>query len=174
MKSLPIYKRFEATVHHYEMDLDKYSISDFTRKPSPEIWSSGQVYEHIISNTINFHVKQIEMCLSDNENFCKRKSTIGYIALFINRIPNVKISIPPEENKEPCQPTEKFSIKKRLVELCDIFYQLALKIDNSKTNGKRFHPGFGYLSAVEWYAFVEMHMRYHWKDKNAIDKYLYS
>ena len=174
MRTIRIDKKFEATIHKYEKELDKYSIRDFERKPSVEIWSPGQVYEHIISNTLNFHVKQIELCLLNNENFDKRKSLIGYISLFINRIPHVKINIPPEENIEPSQPGDKLIIKKRLKELTDTFYSLALKIDASQGKGKTHHPGFGYLSAAEWYAFVDMHVRYHWKDKETIDKFLYS
>ncbi len=173
MKAASIYKKFEANVSDWEKELDKYSEEDFIRKQDDTTWSIGQVYEHIISSTLNFHVKQIELCLSNNDNRNKGKNLIGHISLLIKDFPPVNIKIPPEENIEPVQPSDKMIIKERLKKLKDTFYHLASKIDSSKFNGKRSHPGFGYLLAKEWYELIEMHLRYHRKDKLKIDKYLF-
>lgn len=173
MKAIHIYKKLETTVNVWEKELDKYSVEDFKSTPGPDVWTIGQVYEHITSNTLNFHASQIEQCLLDNDNTFKTKSFIGYLCLTIKRIPHIKIKIPPEENIEPSQPNDKQFIKKRLEDVKEQFFYLASKIDSSKSRGKINHPGMGYLHAKEWLVFIEMHIRYHWKDKQKIDDFLF-
>ena len=172
MKACKTYKRFEATVIRWEKELEQYSIEVFTQKTNPQTWSIGQVYEHITNSTLNFHVKQIEACLVSNSNKDKGKTFIGWLSLFIKRIPPIEIQIPPEENFEPLQPEGKQVIKERLNDLKKLFSQLSIKIDASKYKGKTNHPGMGYLSAADWFEVIEMHFRYHERDKRRIIKLL--
>lgn len=172
MKAAKVYKKFDRTVTRWEKALDKYSEQDLKKSPGPGIWTVGQVYEHITASTLNFHAKQIEQCLQTSANREKRKSKWGYLALIIDRIPPVNIPIPPEENVVAIQPPGKPFIREKLQELRSRFSSLADQIDANPRSGKTGHPGMGYLLAVEWFALIEMHLRYHWKDKRVADKAL--
>jgi hypothetical protein len=172
MKASRIYKKFEKTVNWWDRELDKYAEQDLQRSPGPGLWTIGQVYEHITASTLNFHVKQIEECLGIKDNLDKRKSTVGYISLIIKRIPPIQIKIPPEENFAPVQPPDKSYIRQRLQELKDRFSKLAIDIDANPNGGKTNHPGMGYLKAQEWFEIIEMHLRYHLKDKRTVDNFL--
>ncbi len=173
MKAIQIYKRLEVTANVWEKELEKYSDEDFQSKSAHNLWTIGQVYEHITSNSLNFHAVQIERCLLSSVNTFKTKSLIGYLCLTLKRIPHIKIKISPEENIEPSQPVDIQFIKNRLNEVKEQFFYLALAIDSSKIKGKINHPGMGYLHAKEWLVFIEMHIRHHWKDKQKIDSFLF-
>ena len=41
---------------------------------------------------------------------------------------------------------------------------------NQKQFGKTQHPGLGFLDALEWYQYTEMHMRHHIRQKDRILK----
>jgi hypothetical protein len=40
------------------------------------------------------------------------------------------------------------------------------------TEGKSKHPGLGYFTALEWFQYMEMHMRHHLRQKAKLDAYL--
>lgn len=163
MRAAKTYKKFNATINKWEKQLEEYSKEDFNHKPNPQTWSIGQVYEHVVSSTLNFHAKQIEICLLSNDNKNKSKTFIGWLSFIINRIPPIEIKIPPEENIEPQQPQNKEDVSAKLNHVKQVFLELANKIDASKCLGKTNHPGMGYLNAKEWLKVIEMHFRYHEK-----------
>ena len=172
MTAAILYKKFSLTLHQWVNELEAYTATDFEKKPDARSWSVGQVYEHITSSTLNFHIKQIEHCLQHYSNRWKTKNFIGYVTILTGRIPHVNIPIPEEENIEPVQPKSKAIVKERLQVLSKKFENLAHLIDTQRKSGKTSHPGFGYLSAKEWFVLINMHFEYHRRDKQAADKFL--
>ncbi|MEJ7682628.1 MAG: hypothetical protein WKG06_33180 [Segetibacter sp.] len=51
-------------------------------KPSPNSWSLGQVYMHLIDDT-NYYIEQIKICVSTNDNVIEEASP-GAKTMFLN------------------------------------------------------------------------------------------
>lgn len=171
MNTTRILKKLNATLGEYEEDLGHYSEEEFLKKLTPATWSAGQAYEHIISNTLDFHIRQIEACLTHPNVRQGRKKWTAHLCFLLGFIPKIKIHLPPEELREPGQPADKESTRHRLASLRRLLGELAAKIEATKS-GKRYHLGFGHLTAVEWFALVEMHFHYHLKEKRRLDRQL--
>ena len=58
-------------------------------------------------------------------------------------------------------------LKERLVALIG-------EVEHFDITGKTKHPGLGYFDAREWLGFAEMHMRHHLRQKERIEKCLFS
>ncbi|CEJ70078.1 hypothetical protein BN1195_02381 [Chryseobacterium oranimense G311] len=59
--------------------------------------------------------------------------------------------------------------KKDLILLLERSRVLWKRINNENISGKAEHPGFSYLSPMEWYQFAEMHIRHHIQQKKEIE-----
>ena len=53
---------FNHTIDAWIDALQRYSIEDLTTKPSPDSWSMGQLYNHIIDET-KFYMGRITICI---------------------------------------------------------------------------------------------------------------
>lgn len=163
---------FLKVVELWEKELEKYNLNQLTKKENANNWSMGQLYKHLIDGTINYHLKQVNLCINTSENKSKKKNFKGFMAYnILNGFPPIKIKVPPSETYSPKQP-------KTIQELKDGFQKLKQEMNNTLENlekdkkGKMEHPGFEYLSASEWYRLIPMHFKHHLRQKERIDKYL--
>lgn len=60
MDTKEVLGRFEQVSAYYIEEISKYSLDEFTRKPSEDEWSLGQMYNHLIKSTLHLHLKAIE------------------------------------------------------------------------------------------------------------------
>ena len=95
----------------WESELEKYSDVQFAMKPFPESWSIGQVYEHLVMGTLNYHVKQFERCLVNDENRRENKTFQGKLIYIIHAFPPIRINVPSSPTYTPKQPESKEKIK---------------------------------------------------------------
>ena len=174
MKAEKIHKEMLNTLGIWQYALEKYSEDELKKKTSDESWTMGQVYSHIIDGTLKFHLAQVEKCLEGNENMEKGKSMPGKIVFLINSFPPIKIKVPPSDEYTPKQPENKEAVLKNLNILQDKLKELSQKIDSSNAKGKTKHPGFAYLSAIEWYKLIGLHFKHHLRQKSRIDVLLKS
>jgi hypothetical protein len=163
-----IYERFLRISGFWESELILYSEEQLTRKPSLESWSLGQVYEHLIMGTLNYHIKQVEQCLSSDQDENGSKSFLGKIMFFLKSFPPVRVNVPPSPLYTPKQPENKEKIQVGIRLLKKKMKELSLRIDSTVPSGKSKHPGLGYLNAKEWFQLIEMHFRHHLRQKKRL------
>jgi len=156
----------------WESGLGKYSDEQFAKKPSPESWSIGQIYGHLVFGALNYHIKQIEQCISNDANQKEKKTLPVRLIFSINSFPPVRVKVPPSPTYTPIQPDSKEKLKAGIHLLQKKLQDLSGEIDNAIHFGKTKHPAFGYLGAKEWYQLIIMHFRHHRRQKKRIDLFL--
>jgi hypothetical protein len=167
-----IFDKYKQVAGIWESELDTYSDEQFTKKPSEESWSIGQVYGHLVIGTMNYHIRQIEQCLLSDENQKEKKTFPGKLMFFIKSFPPVRIKVPPSPTYTPQQPESKKTIVAEMQLLQEKLRDLSVEIDTAVHFGKTKHPALGYLNAGEWYQLIIMHFRHHLRQKKRIDSFI--
>ena len=161
---------FKHTTDIWIQALAQYNFAQLYIKPSPESWSLGQVYMHLIDNT-DYFIKQIKICLSTNDHAMEEASD-GAKAMFLqNCFPDEMLDGPPSNTHTP-QPDSKERLMVDLMNLKDEITGVEILISNSACKGKTKHPGLQFFNANEWLQFAEMHLRHHLRQKKRIDSFL--
>ncbi|MFK8101040.1 MAG: DinB family protein [Saprospiraceae bacterium] len=162
--------RFLKTLNLWEKALTSYAEEDFQRSPSPDSWSLGQVYQHLIQATLNFHLPQIQECLRTNEHQAKRKNFKAFLAYHVlDGFPPIKIKVPASKEYTPLPPKNKQSIAEGLNKLKAAMQTALTSLDAPSAKGKTPHPAFAYLNAEEWYRLIDLHFRHHLRQKKSIE-----
>ena len=166
-------KNFQEVAALWEQELDKYSLEELQKKPSADSWSIGQVYNHLTSSGLNFHLKQIETCLSSNENAKKNKNFKSFITYnVLGKLPPVKVKVPPSDVYTPKQPKSKQEVMDGLKQIQQKMQALLPLLKHPEFKGKTAHPALGFLNAEQWYKLVEMHFKHHLMQKKTLDEFL--
>jgi DinB superfamily len=164
------YQNFLKVQGVWEKELHQYSDKQLEKRETPESWTLGQVYVHLINSTLYFHLKQVNTCLTSSENQNGKKNFKGFLAYQVLKgFPPIKIKVPPSDFYTPKIPASKQEILDGFEKVKTEVKNILSKFENDQ-HGKTAHPGFSYLNASEWYRIIEMHWRHHLKQKNAIDK----
>lgn len=150
--------------------LNDYSFEQLCQKPSPDSWSMGQMYQHLLNDTA-FYLDQAAMALTDNENSTKTTTAEGRKMLDENAFPDARLEGHPSNAMIP-QPVSKGYLHNSMKELKFNLNGLASKIASTSYQGKSKHPGLGYFSAIEWLQFADMHLRHHVRQKARIDEFI--
>jgi hypothetical protein len=163
----------EAVNHTLDIwirSLDRYSFDQLLSKPSPNRWSIGQVYMHLIENT-DYFFEQVRICTSANDDSDKEMSTEGKTMFSNNSFPDEQIEGPPENLSTP-QPESKEQLLRSFLALKEELNRIASLTAENQFKGKTRHPGLNYFNALEWLQFADMHLRHHLRQKNRIDIFL--
>lgn len=161
---------FNHTIDTWIKELEKYRFTELSAKASPDSWSLGQVYMHLIEDT-KFYIEQMKTCISTNDNVVEEASPNGKTMLLNNDFPDAIIEGAPSNALVP-QPGNKQQLRSALTNLKDEINNIETKISKSEFKGKTQHPGLGYFNAKEWLQFAEMHLRHHLRQKKRIDDFL--
>jgi DinB superfamily len=167
-----IYSDFKTSFDQFNDGLNHYSEEDLKKKKDDDVWSLGQMYNHLLNGTRNFHFRMIEKCLSDNENSDDQKSAAGERSFRENLFSAGEVKVPPSPQYTPTQPPSIAEVKQRLTQLDADMKTWMPKIESSANKGKMKHFAFGYLSAAEWYKLIAMHFRHHLRQKEKLEKQL--
>lgn len=150
--------------------LKGYSEEEITENGTVDDWSIGQVYLHLINSTLQFHGKQIEVCVESKNNAAKRKNFKGFMVYTIlGKFPPVKIRVPASDEYTPVAPVSKKEVEEGLIKVLEMM-EVWSELLASDLGGKTPHPGFGYLSAKEWFRLIPMHWAHHLRQKKEIDQ----
>jgi hypothetical protein len=167
-----IYDDFKTSFDQFTDGLNHYSEEDLKKRKDDESWSLGQMYNHLLNGTRNFHFRMIEKSLSDNENTDQQKSEGGHRAYRENLFSHADVRVPPSPQYTPTQPESIAYVKSRLEQLNADMKAWMSKLESSANTGKMKHFAFGYLSAMEWYQLIAMHFRHHLRQKEKLEKQL--
>ncbi len=169
MKPIKSYTAFLSVFATWQDALYTYTESQLKEKTSPEGWTLGQVYNHLINSALFFHLKQVELCCAGNENQHARKNFKGFLSFhFLNGFPPIKIKVPPSETYTPMQPESKQEIQEKM-NLVKEKMAATLVLFETNKKGKTAHPAFAFLNAEAWYKIIEMHWRHHLRQKESMD-----
>jgi hypothetical protein len=160
----------KATLNHWIKELDQYDFTRLCMKPSPNSWSVGQVYMHLIDET-EYYLEQAKICASMDADANQTASPNAQAMFLNNSFPDEILEGPPT-NAKTCQPASKEQLLCSLLKLKDQMNQLELIISTSSCKGKTRHPGLEYFGANEWIQFADMHLRHHLSQKKRIDEFL--
>jgi len=163
-------KDLNASLDNWIKDLDNYSFEQLTAKPSPELWSMGQVYVHLIQVTRHF-VEQAAICAGSNENAHEEASPSARTVFQNNDLPDTLLQGPPSNAATP-QPESKERLAQGLKKIKERLAEVEPLVTGSTFGGKTKHPGLNYFSATECLHFAEIHLRHHLRQKKRIDAFL--
>lgn len=161
---------FNKTIDEWTNALQRYSLSELLDKPSPSMWSLGQLYNHLISETLHY-ISRADICLSSNRNARKEMTVDGKEMFRNNSFPDERLTGPPSNAQIP-QPVSKEVLISQFMRLKKAMNDRAALMKKSAFCGKAKHPGLNYLTASEWLQFADMHMRHHLRQKKRLDDYL--
>ncbi len=161
---------FQNVASTWEKDLNQYTFEQLLQKPDAESWSLGQVYNHLITSALFFHLKQVEACLASNTDADKSKNFKGFLTYHVlGKMPPIKIKVPPSDFYTPKQPESIEAIKNGLAKLQESMKNIADALQTNTSKGKTKHPGLAYLNAKEWYRLIGMHFTHHLRQKETLD-----
>jgi DinB superfamily len=159
------------TLRSYQGSLDSYNNEQFNFKKADEIWSLGQMYEHLVLSAQFFFLKNIKYCLEQrNGQLGGDKNASGKNVFKYNSFPPIKVKVPGNA-PEPIAQTQ--DIYKEILD--KIIQQLESQIDvvaNDSGEYKTIHPVFSWHNAKEWLQSFEMHHRHHLRQKAELEGYL--
>ncbi len=158
-------------LRNYKNDVLGYSEADFNHKQSPEIWSIGQMYEHLTMSANHFFLKNIKYCFEQrNGQLGGQMNSMGENVFKYNSFPPIKVKVPGNA-PDPLANNQNYYFN----ELEKIAQQVESQFDSLATNDglyKTQHPAFSWHNATEWFASFEMHHRHHLRQKAELEEYI--
>ncbi len=161
---------FNRTIDYWISDIPNYSLKELKTKPDSTSWSLGQVYRHLIEETI-WYYGQIALSLTDTKNQNEDMTDQAKTMFAANEFPDARIIGDPLISDKVPQPESIDQLNLDMRQLKTDAFVLWQKVP-ADARGKSKHPGLGYFTAQEWFQYVEMHMRHHLHQKARLDTYL--
>lgn len=161
---------FNHSIDTWIRALQGYSYQLLCIRPSPAGWSLGQVYMHLVADSV-YYIDQIKICLINNDHAAEEASATARTMFLNNDFPDTSIEGDPSNNLVP-QPQSKEKLLRDLLNVKNEMNELAILIIRSTNRGKTKHPGLGFFSGREWLQFADMHFRHHLRQKKRIDDFL--
>ncbi|MEO0898465.1 MAG: DinB family protein [Bacteroidota bacterium] len=162
-----IYRRFQRHFHIWVESLHHYSEEEFNFQPDENSWSLGQVYYHLLVTSKGILNQYIPDCLTQLENLSEKKSTTGTYLFLLGKFPPIKAQY---KGTPPPSSVNIEEIRQEFPTINKWMMQRMVELDHSEGSGKRHHFTLGYLSAYEWFQFVEMHFHHHLRQKKRIEE----
>ncbi len=166
-----LYQEMEVLTNHYIQSLERYTIEDFKRKPRAEVWSMGQIYEHLLKSN-RFFLDQVQACLDRIKGELGGEKTEAGTNMYQHgSFPPIKIKIP-----EAWQGPEPIA---REIDKYPNLYEVELskwkmiraRVAQDEGKYKTRHAACGMLNALEWYQMIPMHLRHHLKQQQELESY---
>jgi hypothetical protein len=165
-----ITERLNQTIDIWIYALAQYNFAKLCAKPSPESWSLGQVYMHLLDTT-GYFILQARTCAATNVNADENSSAAARKMFLMNDFPEQIIEGPPSNASTP-QAQTKEELLHALLNLKKEAITVGGLVLRSPFKGKTRHPGLNYFNAMEWLQFADMHLRHHLRQKRRIDEFL--
>lgn len=154
-------QRFEESVSRYREELSEFSLEQLTRQPSPDDWSIGQMYMHLILATQYMQLANVEKCRLGKEVTAGEKTDAGREVFLSGGFPPIRIKVPASPQYTPPQPVSKEQIEEGLNNVVTRMREVESTLEEISPVHKVEHPRFGALNASEWFLLIEMHFRHH-------------
>ncbi len=165
-----IFSDLKQTVEGYIVALDNYSDEQFTHKSAENVWSLGQMYEHLTVSASYFFMANTLRCLEQRKGQVGgEKNQYGDNLYKYNGFPPIKISIPDVLRGSALVAKTRAEYKLLLKKVVTDAEQLIDPITNDLGEYKCIQPAFGWLNAHEWFHLMEMHFRHHLRQQAELE-----
>jgi hypothetical protein len=168
-----ICQAYQELIVDYQKALNQYSEADFQLKKAEEVWSLGQMYEHLYSSH-SFFIYQVKNCLAQRKGqIGGEKTEIGENIYKYGTFPPIKVTIP-EKYRGPEPIAKPRTAYAEMLETMQTDFQALVEpLEQDSGAYKTQHARFGMLNAVEWYKSAEMHLRHHLRQKQELEDFAY-
>jgi DinB superfamily len=156
-------------IETYKSFLQTYPPEQLRYIPEQEVWSIGQMYNHLLV-VAHEYLDSVEACALAGGERAQGKTEFGDYLFNIGGFPPIKIKLPSELNAAPDNTKTKEDIRRELDHLMSRMTELKKKVVEINPNYKQEHGGFGWLNAHEWFDLVGMHFRHHLRQKYELDE----
>jgi hypothetical protein len=155
-------------LNEYKTALTQYSEVVFNHKEAEDVWSIGQMYEHLVASAGWFFLKNIKYCLEQrNGQLGGEMNENGQKLFHYNGFPPIKIKVPGGGPQPVAQPIGNYS--GAIDKIIDQIVAQESAVENDPGQYKTSHPAFLWLSAKEWLQSFEMHTRHHFRQKAELE-----
>ena len=166
MKAAGLITSIQATTAAYRNRLKGFMPDKFDLSPAAGGWSYSEVSAHIFDLSI-LSLEAVDRCLSPEAKQRKTPLITRAILFFGAFPPAMKFKVPRQFESR----VKKISIAEA-TGLMDAF-ELKLegyaeKLNQADRKLKTAHPRLGYLNAMQWLRFTEIHLKHHLKQLNRI------
>lgn len=172
MDTKAILQQFEEAANRYLTDLDHYSAEQFSRKPAPDHWSLGQMYNHLLKTGFSMQLQAIETCRTEETSVGGAKKDMGKKIFAAGQFPPIQIKLPKSTEHTPPAPESTEEVKQRLLLLIEKVKEVETQLDQIDPERKVAHPRLGYLNALEWFQLIAMHFSHHLRQKERLDQFI--
>ena len=155
----------------YGQVLETLSPEALKRQPDPESWSMGQLFIHLLDDTMNFHLRLLEACLSPEAPRQGTKNGVGEAVYQANAFSDIRVKGRRTAANVP-QPSDKAELEGKMNLLQTAIAQASEKLATNPISGKIEHPALGFLDAKEWFQLIAIHFRHHLRQKARIEAFL--
>ncbi|WP_251637321.1 DinB family protein [Sporosarcina sp. NCCP-2716] len=158
-------------IETFKKFLEDYSPEQLTLILEPDVWSVGQMYDHLLV-VANEYLDNAEACAAACPWPSQGKTDFGEYLFAIGGFPPVKIQLPPELNAPPDNGKTKEELTLALNHLLSRMKKTGCAAEHISPDAKMEHGGFGWLNAQEWVELVGMHFHHHLRQKYELDQRL--
>ena len=169
-----IYLSLETTLNSYIVSLDKYTDVQFLHKPAEDVWSLGQMYEHILMTSNFFFLANTVRCLEQRKGqIGGEHNAYGYNAFKHNGFPPIKVKVPEGPVKIELIPKTKDEYRVQLKKVLSDAKALIEPVTHDAGEYKCYHPVFAWLNAHEWFHNLDMHSRHHLRQQKELESLVF-
>jgi hypothetical protein len=173
METKSIATELLKVLNTYKNAVSGYSDQDFTFKQAHDIWSIGQMYEHLAISAQFFFMKNVQYCLEKrNGQEGGEMNEKGKYVYHHNAFPPIKVKVPAGASVAEPVANEQTYYADVFEKICQHIETQLLSIEADNGIYKTSHVVFGPLSAREWLQSFEMHHRHHLRQKEELEGFL--
>lgn len=152
----------------YRNFINSLSEEEFIKRPSADAWSYSEIYFHIFDASL-LSIRVIEN-IDAGRDEGGRLSLIGRFILYFGVFPPfIKIKAP----KHIINRLKSIS-KAEALSLIETFETKFIFVGNKTTDicieNRVKHGALGYLNRVDWFRFIEVHLKHHLKQIDRTEK----
>lgn len=157
-----------TSIKIFIIKLQNYTREQLVFKPSSTEWSIGQVYDHCIV-VAHEYCDAAEDCLAGKGELQTGKTEFGEELFKRGGFPPIKITLPNEMNQAPDNSYTREELVIQLKTLNQRIEALKVQIELAQPTLAVRHGGFGWLTAAEWLALVDMHFTHHLRQLDTLE-----
>jgi len=145
-----IFENLSTTLAHYITSLDGYTDAQFTYKSAEDIWSLGQMYEHLCVSANFFFFANTLRCLEQRKGqIGGDKNGYGDNIFEYNSFPPTKIKIPAALRGPEPEAKTREEYRPLLEKMLEDAQKLTEPVAGDVGEYKTMHPALGGLNARE-------------------------
>lgn len=169
MSNQAVYTALKKLAAAYQEKLNQIPEALFQTTPAIGGWSYSEVYSHIIDLSI-LTLEEVKECINGEGEKDKPTAFLVKLLLFFGSLPPaVKYKVPKKlaARVHKITKAEASALITHFLAALDIVYP---GLDQADLSIKTRHPRMGYFNAKQWFRFVEIHLKHHYKQLLRIEK----